>query len=1218
MDNEISQQILEELRAMNAMLASRGTGNDPTAQAAQKNAKALGESAAAAEALAEAEEEAAKAANLLKQTMNNLMGTLGTFGRSLTDINGKMSDLGNGFDSLGDAALDLGKNFGPLGIAAGVAAKALTSFATASLKQTEATLEARDSLTKLGGAGIGTGKEILGLAHAAKINAKNLDLLVKPMQSATGSFLGLGATVADGQKSFMRMTAVTEDQRKAFGRLGLSQGDLIQAQADYINLQRMSGVNLRNMGKSMDQIRQASLDYTKNLVELAAISGGDIESAKRAKELANTQMAELIQTRKEQAEIANLRRAGASAEERQRADEIEARQKYRKQLIEEMSGQFGEGTGEAIAQYFATGVVNESVAPLLRQGVDLENQRQKFLAAGNDADKQMQARASLASELKRGEAQTLQNMGSAMQQSDELAKQFGYTRESLQKYGAIAGRDELQARKDATKAVTDQMKTGADPMADTRENLRETQRTLAVGLDQLLLAVNPLTKSFGLGALAFGGLTIALGVAAKALTSFSMAAGGKGAAGAIGGVADAVGGGGGAAGKAGKLGKLLSIGAKGAGIAAVGTVAGGALEAAGQNIGGTTGKVVSGAGTVAQYASMGAILGPMGALAGGVIGLAKAVYDNNRDTKSNTEATFETSSVSEEIARQTQEAQNRVQEQNKKLADLLGQNNAVISQFSGRMESMTQIEFEKLVKTLEETGQINKEQVEALRQQRSDTQKQAATVTQQQQQTNADKLRFRDLSEVDPSKDFTMADRESLNEKKAELEILQQDLFKSKTFEERKAIEDLMAQIREEKKALEEKEEYELEYREAERERIKAEREKQALVARRVEAANRARAELARRKAEEVPATPAVATTTARPVATGGAGQGQSATTARPAATGGGGGGVATTTARPAATGGGGGGVARPPAQAAESAGSGGGGGVLTGLFSLFDKKKEDVAVEGPTDDIEGKVGGAGSGTDPLDIAKSVDATKAGSSAAHGPRKTTEGLIVHHTGGRGLQTAIDTLKSRGLGYHYLIDRDGTVVNYVNDSQKAWHAGKTDKKPDIGNRNSVGMALVAKDDKDLTKEQMMSAFALGQQLMGKYGISAVYGHGETSSHKNSQEGVTIANALRSGKIQADAGGVVSGPDSGFPATLHGKEMIVPLQGDSLLEKLGKMSADQLKQEMSTGSDKMQSTIQSMLEMNQRTSQEWISKLDTMINVLENSRSTQEKTLRAVRT
>lgn len=1212
MDNEISQQILEELRAMNAMLASRGTGNDPTAQAAQKNAKALSESAAAAEALAEAEEEAAKAANLLKQTMGNLMGTLGTFGKSLTDINGKMSDLGNGFDSLGDAALDLGKNFGPLGLAAGVAAKALTSFASASLKQTEATLEARDSLTKLGGAGIGTGKEILGLAHAAKINAKNLDMLVKPMQSATGSFLGLGATVADGQKTFMKMTAVTEDQRKAFGRLGLSQGDLIQAQADYINLQKMSGVNLRNMGKSMDQIRQASLDYTKNLVELAAISGGDIESAKRAKELANTQMAELIQTRKEQAEIANLRRAGASAEERQRADEIEARQKYRKQLIEEMSGQFGEGTGEAIAQYFATGVVNESVAPLLRQGVDLEKQRQQFLAAGNDADKQMQARAALASELKRGEAQTLQNMGSAMQQSDELAKQFGYTRESLQKYGAVAGRDELQARKDATKAVTDQMKAGADPMADTRENLRETQRTLAVGLDQLLLAVNPLTKSFGLGALAFGGLTIALGVAAKALTSFSMAAGGKGTAGAIGGVADALGGaggGGGAAGKAGKLGKLLSIGAKGAGIAAVGTVAGGALEAAGQNIGGTTGKVVSGAGTVAQYASMGAMLGPMGALAGGVIGLGKAIYDNTKGTKENTEAQTESDSVAEAVAQKTQEVQNRINEQNQKLADLLGKNSAVLAQFSGRMESMTEVEFNKLVKQLQESGKITQEQSDALKQQRLDAQKGVVAAREQQQAADKDATTFKEL---DADKKFTPEDQQKLTEKKNELAFYQKELQAARNKGDKdaqEAINALIKQVNDEKKLLEDKRKAEEAYNKAENERIALEKKKQELRDKQAAIQEKARAALANQKAEVAaqqqaqtrgPTTrggrrrPAAAAATPAPADAGGATQTAAPVAARPSS------GPTTQqstapSARPTAGG------SAPAAPASSAASKGGDGSADSAPSGNFDSAPPVAAR---------RTGGAGGSMSEQDI-KNMIIDHEG--IRYEPYKDSLGLWTV-----GVGHLIGDGKTLPDSYNRKFSHEEVMAMFDKDYDKHKRQAQSNV-PGFNKYDSLGQAAFI----DLT-------FNMGPGWPKKFKntakkIEAGDTEGAARGLENSlwykqvaRRGPTIVGMVENAKVTAAEGGIAKGPETGFPATLHGNEMIVPLQGDSLLEKLGKMSADQLKQEMSTGSDKMQSTIQSMLEMNQRTSQEWISKLDTMINVLENSRSTQEKTLRAVRT
>jgi len=489
MDEESKQilsQILEELQKQRSMSGNVAKSAEDTTKSLRELNDEIGEAAEFAEDLKEAEAELAmqmkKSAESYKQSLRSVGSSVVAFGSALTNATGKLGDLSGGFDSLGDAALEAGKAIGgPFALAAGLAAKALTSVASAALAQTDAVLTAKDDLAKLGGVGVGTGKDILGMAHAAKISSKNLNLLTEPMKNMSGSFLALGSTVGDGQKAFMKMTAITEDQRKAFGRLGLSQGEVIQAQADYIKLQKMSGTNFTQLGKTVEQIRAASVEYTKNLVELAAISGGDIDSAKRAQEIANTQFAELLRTRNENAEIAKLKAAGRHAE----AADIEARQKYRKQMITEMTAQFGEGTGEAMAQYFATGIVNEGVAPLLRQGVDLEKQRQRFLAAGNDADKQMKARAAIATDLKDAEGKTLKNMETALGQSDDVRRAMGVSIDSMQKYGAVAGRDELEARQKANKDIADQMAEGADPMADAREDLRETQRDIAVGLDKL-------------------------------------------------------------------------------------------------------------------------------------------------------------------------------------------------------------------------------------------------------------------------------------------------------------------------------------------------------------------------------------------------------------------------------------------------------------------------------------------------------------------------------------------------------------------------------------------------------------------------------------------------------------------------------------------------------------------------------------------------------------
>jgi hypothetical protein len=271
-----------------------------------------------------------------------------------------------------------------------------------------------------------------------------------------------------------------------------------------------------------------------------------------------------------------------------------------------------------------------------------------------------------------------------------------------------------------------------------------------------------------------------------------------------------------------------------------------------------------------------------------------------------------------------------------------------------------------------------------------------------------------------------------------------------------------------------------------------------------------------------------------------------------------------------------------------------------------------------PSDDVEGKAGGGGGAPAAEVKMASADA----GDAAKGPRKKTDGIIVHHTGGRGLQSAISTLKARGLGYHYMVDQDGSVTEFVPGDQKAWHAGKTDKQPGLTNSNSVSISLVAKDDSDVSTAQLKSGFDLGKSLMSKFGASMVYGHGETSSHKQATEGKTLAEALRSGKIptkvSADAGGLAMGPETGYPATLHGNEMIVPLDPNSFLAELGKKTNTEIQaqlqdKEAAVGSNDPE-IFKELASINQSMMDMMATKLDAVIDKLDSSNNTQSKILK----
>lgn len=105
----------------------------------------------------------------------------------------------------------------------------------------------------------------------------------------------------------------------------------------------------------------------------------------------------------------------------------------------------------------------------------------------------------------------------------------------------------------------------------------------------------------------------------------------------------------------------------------------------------------------------------------------------------------------------------------------------------------------------------------------------------------------------------------------------------------------------------------------------------------------------------------------------------------------------------------------------------------------------------------------------------------------------------------------------------------------------------------------------------------------------------------------------------GYLQARAGGVFSGPSSGYPVEMHGTEMIAPLNVNSILMKLAKTPA---------GSAESTAALNSVIQSGSTTSMDVEkivsaqfrmievlgSKLDSVIDVLESGNNTQAKILR----
>ena len=115
-------------------------------------------------------------------------------------------------------------------------------------------------------------------------------------------------------------------------------------------------------------------------------------------------------------------------------------------------------------------------------------------------------------------------------------------------------------------------------------------------------------------------------------------------------------------------------------------------------------------------------------------------------------------------------------------------------------------------------------------------------------------------------------------------------------------------------------------------------------------------------------------------------------------------------------------------------------------------------------------------------------------------------IILHYTGMKTFHEAYERLcdKNSKVSSHYLIGRDGRIINLVDEKYRAWHAGVSEWKGiDNLNNNSIGIELENPGHEfgyiPFSKKQMEALVFLCKELKSRYYIKAdwVLGHSDIS-------------------------------------------------------------------------------------------------------------------------
>lgn len=144
-------------------------------------------------------------------------------------------------------------------------------------------------------------------------------------------------------------------------------------------------------------------------------------------------------------------------------------------------------------------------------------------------------------------------------------------------------------------------------------------------------------------------------------------------------------------------------------------------------------------------------------------------------------------------------------------------------------------------------------------------------------------------------------------------------------------------------------------------------------------------------------------------------------------------------------------------------------------------------------------------------------------------RSAVEGVVVHHTAGSSLSGAIDHGRRSNTGTTYYVDRDGSIKQWTDEGVATVHMrnpssryrtdhGQASRR--LTNDNTIGIEVVARNDRDVTPEQREALNVLVDDIVKRNSldINNVVGHGELQGgrggNREADEGTAFAKEFRS--------------------------------------------------------------------------------------------------------
>jgi len=281
------QQNAMYLNSLGSSMRSMGTSVDRNTQSSKKASesaeRASEGSSDLVKAYSDSEKQHQERAQRYSNALDNAGGAVKSFSVAILSAENSLSKYSSGVEGLGNATEALTRGTGGFTRGAALGAVAYTKLVKSALSVDDQIINFRDSFVETAGTLPMTTQQIRYLSAQAGFTGDDMAKLSKRTNELGANLLGLGGYAGQGAAKFMDMVAnVQGDERKRFLRLGINQETLLDYMGKYVEMQAAQGNAAKNAGKQGKELTQAAEDYALNLSRWSALTG------KKADQLQNT------------------------------------------------------------------------------------------------------------------------------------------------------------------------------------------------------------------------------------------------------------------------------------------------------------------------------------------------------------------------------------------------------------------------------------------------------------------------------------------------------------------------------------------------------------------------------------------------------------------------------------------------------------------------------------------------------------------------------------------------------------------------------------------------------------------------------------------------------------------------------------------------------------------------------------------------------------------